>query len=279
MKLSISFIVSTLIGLLFSSPLLSQSQSLIKQSFVPATDEHDTIRFGLLVPPSYKDKVKNYPVIFYLHGLNGHYADWMAQEVAEFLILNSKNEVIPEHIVVFPDGGEGFWTNHYDGDPLLEDEIIKYLIPHIDQSYPTDKEKRLIMGWSAGGAGALYLFSKHPEYFKGVISLDGSNMPWEDFLSFQGNRPSIVKDSNYYYENCSPNKWIAENRDIILEKQDTSLLLAAAFLAPYQQDFLTVLKEEGIPFYYKESTCDHEFGCVFSDIGQDLLIFLSRSLE
>ena len=279
MKLCNNLFFCTVIGVFLSSSLMSQDQSMIRDIVIPATNEHDTIKFGLMVPPSYKESGRKYPVIYYLHGLNGYYSDWNAQEVAEFLTLYMKDEVITECIVVFPDGGEGFWCNHYDEDPLLEDEIIKFLIPYIDQNYSTDMGNRLIMGWSAGGFGAMFLFSKHSTLFKAVFSLDVPIVTWEDFVNFQGTRPKIVNNSEYYYEHCSPNEWMARNRNVILEKKDTAIFIAAAMLAPFHQDFLSILKEEEIPFHYREIACDHEFNCVFSESGDDLLIFLSKSLE
>ncbi|MGD9329354.1 MAG: alpha/beta hydrolase-fold protein [Cyclobacteriaceae bacterium] len=279
MKFFSYLIACAIFGMLMPNFLMSQDQSLIKKHIIPATNDHDTIRFGLMIPPSYNENGRNYPVLYYLHGLNGHYADWKAQKVAEFCTINMKDEVIPEYLVVFPDGGEGFWCNHYDGDPLLEDEIIKYLIPYIDQNYPTDQGERLIMGWSAGGAGTMVLFSKHPKLFKGAFSLDASIMGPEDFQQFQGQRPDIFNSSDYYYEYCSPNEWMSRNREMILEKQDTALFITAAFLAPYHQDLLSILKAEGIPFYYKELACEHQFDCVFQGTSNDLLSFLSKSFE
>jgi enterochelin esterase-like enzyme len=164
---------------------------------------------------------------------------------------------------------------------LLEDEIIKYLIPYIDQNYSTAEGKRLILGWSAGGFGAMFLFSKHSSLFKAVFSLDSPILTWEDFVNFQGTRPAIVNNSEYYYEHCSPNEWMVRNRNVILEKKDTAIFITAGagMLAPFHQDFLSILKEEEIPIHYREIACDHEFNCVFSESSDDLLIFLSKSLE
>jgi enterochelin esterase-like enzyme len=272
-------VACTFMGVLLSNSLMSQDHFQIKDCIIPATSEHDTIRFGILLPQSYSTSDKVYPVIYHLHGLNSHYTNWQAQKVADFFSTNSEVGFLPECILVFPDGGEGFWCNHYDGDPLIENEIIQFLIPHIDHNYPTDKNKRMIMGWSAGGAGAVYLFSKHPKLFKTAISFDGTIVTWDDFMYFQGKRPEIVNNSDYYYEFCSPDKWVSRNRNTILEKQDTALFLTAAFLAPYHKNFFSILENEGIPFYYRKLTCDHEFGCVFDGINEDLLLFLSRSLK
>ena len=279
MKFSIGLISSLVFELFWSTTLLAQDQTLIRHCVIPETSEHDTIEFGLMLPPSYKNNDQSYPVIYYLHGLNGSYSDWKAQRVAEFFSRHSLDGDIPECILIFPDGEEGFWCDHYDGDPLLEKEIIEFLIPFITQNYSVDTTKRLIMGWSAGGFGAMYFFAKHPELFKAVISLDGPIISWEEFVSFQGEKPQIINNSEYYYKFASPNEWIVRNKNIVREKPDTSIFLAASFFKEYHQNFLSILKDQEIPFKYKELNCNHEFGCVFSQTSNDLLFFLSKTLE
>lgn len=279
MKHSLGFISFLAFVLFRSSIILAQDNSLIKQHFISETIEQDRIEYGIMLPPSYKNNGQSYPVIYHLHGLTGHYSDWTSESVAEFYNGLFLNGTIPECILVFPDGEEGFWCNHYDGDPLLDKELVEYLIPFVDSHYSVDTDKRLIMGWSAGGAGALTIFSKYPGLFKASISLDGSIMSWEEFQSFQGTQPDIVNNSDYYYQNGSPNEWVVTNTSIITEKQDTAFFLAAAFLAQSHQKFLSILKEQGIPFKYTESGCNHEFDCVFSEAREDLISFLKMILE
>ena len=279
MKLSISLISCLVFELFCYSSLFAQDQNLIRHCLIPETNEHDTIKFGVMLPQSYMNNDKSYPVIYYLHGLNGSYSGWQAQKVVEFFRGHSSDGDIPECILVFPDGREGFWCDHYDHDPLLEKEIIELLIPYIDKNYLVDESRRLIMGWSAGGVGAMNFFSKHPGLFKAAISLDGSITTWEEFVSFQGERPKIFNNSDYYYKYGSPNEWIVSNKNKIKAKQDTAIFLAAALFAESHQNFLSNLKDQGIPFKYKELDCNHEFSCVFSKIRNDLLTFLSRILE
>lgn len=273
---SIFYLVSEIF---MSSTLLAQNQTLVRRSVIPETNEHSTIEFGVMLPPSYKNDSQSYPVIYYLHGLNGSYSGWQEQMIAEFFSRNSRDKNIPDCILIFPNGKEGFWFDHYDQDPLLEKEIIESLIPYIDQNYRVDTGARLLMGWSSGGVGAITLFSKHPELFKAAISLDGAIISWEEFVHFQGEKPEIVNNSNYYYEYCSPNERIVHNKNLIKVKQDTTLLLVASFFAQSHQNFLSILEDHDIPFKYKELNCNHDFGCVFSEISNELLSFLSRILN
>lgn len=279
MKFSTDLIRCLFFGLFWSTLLSCQDHTSIRHILIPATSEHGTIDYGVMLPPSYKNNGQLYPVIYYLHGLNGSYSGWDAQMVAEFFTKYSQTGDIPESILIFPEGEEGFWFNHYDRDPLLEEEIIKILIPHIDDSYPADPRNRLIMGWSSGGVGAISLFSRHPGLFKAAVSLDGAILSWEEFVHFQGNRPKIVNNSDYYYENCSPHEWIVRNTNLIKNRQDTTLFLAASLFAGSHQNFIEILSDQGIPFKYKELSCNHDFSCVFSEISDELLSFLSGILD
>lgn len=278
MKLSFGLVFYLVFELFCHSNLFAQDHDLIMNGQIPETNEHNEIRFGILLPPSYNNE-KIYPVIYYLHGLNGSYSGRQEQNTAEFFKTHSSNGDIPECIIVFPDGKEGFWCDHFDKNPLLEKEIFEFLIPFINQNYSVDTTKNLIMGWSSGGVGAMYFFAKHPELFKAVISLDGAIISWEEFVSFQGVKTQIIHNSEYYYEFASPNKWIVRNKNMVIEKSDTSIFLVASLFKESHQYFLSILKDQEIPFKYKELNCNHEFGCVFSQTSNDLLFFLSKTFE
>lgn len=279
MKASNSFVVGLILMNIFGHSVHSQDQTIIHHTLIPATDIHDSIRFGIMLPINYNEKDVPYPTLYYLHGLNGSYSGWQSQKFAKFIKSNSEKGSFPECIVVIPDGGEGFWCNHYDQDPLLEDEIINVLIPYIDQNYSTDVGKRIIIGWSAGGMGAMILYAKHPRLFKASISLDGSIINWDDFLNFQGNRTEIIGNEAYYYENCSPHDWAAKNMHSINAKEDTSIFLAAGFFATQTKKYISILERQNTSFLYLELECGHEFNCVLDEVEEGLLEFLSNALQ
>jgi len=258
--------------------ICAQESDLLKECTIPATDNHGTIKFGIVVPPSYENSPGSYPVIYYMHGLNGYYAGPRAEWLASFFHTQFTEGRLPECILVFPDGGEGFWCDHYDGDPMLETEIVNYLIPHMDKNYRTIPSKRLTMGYSAGGMGAVSFYVKHPELFAAAISLDGSIVTWEEFLYFQGNRPEIFENADYYYE-YSPFKWVELNRKALTQNPDTSIFLSAGFLVDPNKEFLSLLEAEEIPARFVEFGYDHEFGYVFSESQEELLKFLAKKLK
>lgn len=279
MKLSTLLILALFTQLLQPIALLSQESGLISHAVMPSWKETDSIRFGLMLPPSYEDEDQNFPVVYYLHGLHGHYADWKSEQVAAFFKSHAAREDFPECILVFPDGKEGFWCDHFDGDPLIETEFIEYLIPYIDRNYHTDPTRRLIMGWSAGGLAVNLFYSKHPELFKGAINLDGPSFNWDDFLMLQGERPEITGNQEYYSRHIYPVDWVALNREMLKSKQDTSIILFAGHLSLQYEHFPLMLKDQEIPFIYRKLNCNHDFGCIFPAARDELVSFISRSLR
>ncbi len=267
------------LGLVFTASLCAQDSHLIKQSVIPSTDEHGTIKFGVMVPPSYESDSRSYPMICYMHGMNRDYAGPRAQWIASFFDKQFKEAQLSEFIMVFIDGGEGYWMDHYDGAPLLETEIVNYLIPELDKNYRTNPLKRLTMGYSLGGNGAMYFYTKHPELFAGAISLDGAIMRYEDYLSRTGGRPDIISDSDYFYEYGSPYEWVKRNHKALIEKPDTSILLTAGFVIDANKEFLSVLEDSQIPAKFIEFGNDHEFGYVFSESQEELLKFITQKLD
>lgn len=279
MKYFMALIFCLFLGITNIIPLCAQEPDLLQANLIPATDNHGTIRFGILLPPSYEDNSLAFPVIYYMHGANQYYLAPRAKWIASFFNKQFTEGLLPEFIMVFIDGGEGWWMDHDDGDPLLEREIVNHLIPHVDQNYRTIPSKRLTMGYSMGGNGAVFFYTKHPELFAAAISLDGGIVTYEDYLNRTGGRPDIVRDEDYFLVYGSPYGWIKKNRKALVEKEDTSILLTAGFLIDANKEFFSVLEDQEIPAKLFEFGYDHEFGYVFSQSQKELLKFLSKRLN
>jgi S-formylglutathione hydrolase FrmB len=127
--------------------------------------------YQVLLPPDYDQTKKHYPVIYLLHGLTGHYSDWLS---------NSKLSQYAEQyslIIVTPEGNDSWYTNSaIDPKQRYEDYIIKELIPTIDSRYRTiaERDARAIVGLSMGGYGAIKLGLKYPALFRFVGSFSGA---------------------------------------------------------------------------------------------------------
>jgi len=130
------------------------------------------LKFAILLPPSYQtDTKRRYPVLYFLHGMNGNEHEFERRGVAAAVNKMRDEGKIGEMIIVSPAGDNSFYLNAKNG-PQYEDAIIKDLIPYIEKTYRTvgTTAGRSIQGLSMGGWGALYLAFKHPEMFSSVTA-------------------------------------------------------------------------------------------------------------
>jgi len=131
------------------------------------------VSYLIYLPPSYdKDSSRRFPVVYWLHGLNGNQragATFIGQMVP--VVAAGK---MPEMIAVLVNGmKDSFYNDSPDGKWPIESVIIKELIPHIDQTYRTlaRREDRAVEGYSMGGYGAAHLGFKYPELF-GIVGVN-----------------------------------------------------------------------------------------------------------
>jgi enterochelin esterase family protein len=130
------------------------------------------LKFAIHLPPSYdRDAKKRYPVLYFLHGMNGNEGEYQRRGVAAAVEKLRGEGKIGEFIVVAPAGGNSFYLNTKSG-LRYEDAIIKDLIPHVEKTYRAlgAPASRAIQGLSMGGYGALLLAFKHPEMFSSVTA-------------------------------------------------------------------------------------------------------------
>lgn len=131
------------------------------------------LKYAVMLPPSYKsDAKRRYPVLYFLHGMNGNEGEFERRGVAAKVAAMRAQGLIGEFIIVAVDGGRSsFYLNSKSG-VRYEDAIIQDLIPHIEKTYRAagTREGRAIQGISMGGWGALMLAFRHPEMFSSVTT-------------------------------------------------------------------------------------------------------------
>src|SRR5215510_909225 len=130
------------------------------------------LKFAIVLPPSYsQDNKRKYPVLYFLHGMNGNEREFERRGVATAINKLREEGKIGEFIIVSPAGENSFYLNAKNG-PRYEDAIIQDLIPYIEKNYRAvgTPAGRSIQGISMGGWGALYLAFKHPEMFSTVTA-------------------------------------------------------------------------------------------------------------
>ena len=127
---------------------------------------------SVIIKPQNYNPIKNYPVVYLLHGYSDNYAQWVTA-VSEIKTLSTQYQFI----IICPDGGYSSWYFDSPIDPecQFESYITSDLVRYIDTHYSTiaDRSHRAITGLSMGGHGALFLAIRHKNLFAQAGSMSG----------------------------------------------------------------------------------------------------------
>ena len=130
--------------------------------------------YNALLPVSYAESNKRYPVLYLLHGLFGRYDDWLTRtNLAEYAAHF-------DVIIITPEGHDGWYTDRAGvATDKYESYFIREIIPDVDARFRTIKDRRArgVAGLSMGGYGALKYGLKHPEQFAFAASISGALDP------------------------------------------------------------------------------------------------------
>ena len=131
--------------------------------------------FSVFLPPSYGKGSRKYPVVYFLHGLFNDDTSWTVDSHGDIPTevddLMSRG-VLPEMILVHPDGGRSFYTDYRDGSLLYEKLVVDEIPRYVEAKYRVEPgpQNRAIAGTSMGGYGALKIAMKHPGQFAAVAA-------------------------------------------------------------------------------------------------------------
>jgi endo-1,4-beta-xylanase len=197
----------------------------------PAGTHYRTIKSGLAggevsfliyLPPDYEAQAnRRYPVVYWLHGVNGGQTSGM-NFVKQLDIALRTGRGAPAMIVVMVNGmRDSFYCDSPDGKWPIESIIVKELIPHIDRSFRTiaEREARGVEGFSMGGYGAAHLAFKYPDLF-GIAGIMAGGFTDTDNLS-QRMAPTYLKmfgSDKAYFEANDPFTLVRKNADAIRGK-------------------------------------------------------------
>jgi putative tributyrin esterase len=152
-----------------------------------------TLPYNVVLPADYRvSRNTRYPVLYLLHGLTGHYSDWLTRSnVADYA---SKYRLI----VVMPEGNNSWYTDSATApSEKYESYFIKELMPDVEKRFRTIESRygRGVAGLSMGGYGALKLGLKYPATFAFAGSMSGALRPasWteEELKDFKPIRDSV----------------------------------------------------------------------------------------
>jgi putative tributyrin esterase len=135
-----------------------------------------------------------YHTFYLLHGLSDDHTIWLRRTRIEMYLAGKPL------IVVMPDGGRGFYTDHENG-PKYAQHIGIELPEMIEKTFPAKSTRafRHIGGLSMGGYGALRIGLGFPDRFSSINSHSGALMfghhPEEtpERILMVGNKPAGSK--------------------------------------------------------------------------------------
>jgi len=131
-----------------------------------------TLPYNVILPPGYRaSATTRYPVLYLLHGWDGHYTDWLTRtNVADYAAQYRM-------IIVLPEGNNSWYVDGATGvNDKYESYILKELMPDVDTRYRTIQSRygRAVAGLSMGGYGAIKLGLKYPATFAFAGSVSGA---------------------------------------------------------------------------------------------------------
>jgi len=222
-----------------------------------------TLPYNVILPSDYNTSTTTrYPVLYLLHGLTGHYNDWvqrtnLADYTADYRM-----------IVVTPEGNDSWYID--SANARYESYILNELIPDVQQRYRTIEARygRSIAGLSMGGYGAIKFGLKSPSTFVFAASMSGAfgvtrftdkEVPelWKESLKLFGAvgsetrlandlfeilgkiTPARINSLPYFYFDCGT--------------EDVPLIF------PYNRELAAVLFEKKIPHEFRQMPGDHSW--------------------
>lgn len=243
-----------------------------------------TLPYNVILPPDYDTaRATRYPVLYLLHGLTGHYSDWVTKTniagyAAEYRL-----------IVVMPEGNDGWYSDSsIVATDKYETYILQELLPDVQQRYRTIEARygRAIAGLSMGGYGAIKFGLKSPQTFFFAASMSGAfgitrfseqEVPasWRESLKLFGPVGSETRKANDLFEIVGklPAERVASLPFFYFDcgTEDSPLIF------PYNRELAVLMSEKKIPHEYRELPGDHSWGYWDSQV-QEILRIAARKI-
>lgn len=229
---------------------------------------NSTLPYSVALPTDYETSgTTRYPVLYLLHGLTGHYNDWLSRtNLADYAAQYRL-------IVVTPEGNDSWYIDSATSpSEKYESYILKELIPDVQQRYRTIEARygRAIAGLSMGGYGALKFGLKAPATFVFAGSMSGAfgitrfsekdvgSAGWQTSLKLFGEVDSDTRKQNDLFELI---KQMPANRIAGLPffyfdcgTEDSPLIF------PYNGELAGLMAQKKIAHEYRQLPGDHSWG-------------------
>jgi putative tributyrin esterase len=261
--LSLALVVSAL----FATNTPGQPRQRVETVQFPSTLVGKTLPYNVILPRDYEtSRTSRYPVLYLLHGLFGHYTDWITK-------TNVADYASPYRmIVVMPEGNNGWYADSATVPAdKYESYILKELIPHVQKRYRTIEARygRAVAGLSMGGYGALKFGLKSPDTFVFAGSMSGALAApaWteDDLKGMKTIRDSVFSVFGPVGSDTRKTNDISQIVRDLPSGRLSSLPYfyldcgTEDFMIRFNQEFAGLLGEKKIPHEYRELPGDHDW--------------------
>ena len=177
MKVPLIPLIIVFLLIFLTESIYSQGTRIETSFFSSALDT--TRMVDVYLPEGYNqdDTGTRYPVVYFLHGWGTNHNDYPQMSSTWASLIS--DSIIHPVILVKPDSyvepWQGCWYTNSEMYGLFEDYIAYDLTTYVDSNYNTiaNVNKRIIIGHSMGGYGAVRMGFKHPDIFGVIISHSG----------------------------------------------------------------------------------------------------------
>ncbi len=267
--------------LVAAAPASAQLQGRVEQHSFVGPVLGDTVYFNIYLPPGYDTSTELYPVIYYLHGLDGTQGGQSNTVVPQSFESARAAGVIGPVIIVFANGYlDAFWADSFDGAKPAETDVIQQLIPHVDANFRTAGTggTRAVIGFSMGGFGAPKFYAKFPQHFAACVTYDGALSDWDDVVALRPDLAAAIFGNNQaYFQQYSPWYWAAVNAPVLALRDD--LRMVVALNVQWNTQYRNFLGSLGISADYVTTGCPHAMPCMLAAEGLNSAAFIAARLD
>lgn len=219
------------------------------------------VNYSIYLPDGYDSDSRSYPVLYLLHGSGDDHTGWSQQGEVKYIadkeIAEGRASAM---IIVMPDAGQSWYLNRDDGSVNYENMFFEELIPHIESTYRTMKQKefRAIAGLSMGGYGSLLYAMHRPDLFSSCFGMSSAVWTEEEMIERTRNNPDWVEQ---LYGRRMPNDHWRRNSiiDLATNMPDEQKGKVRIWIDCGDEDFLfkgnamlhITMREKNIPHEYR----------------------------
>jgi uncharacterized protein (TIGR03382 family) len=228
------------------------------------------IGFNIYTPPG--TATDRYPVIYFLHGVNGNEGT-MVVKVVSWVSSRVAAGMMRPTILVFANGAvNSAYADAKDGSRRIETSVLDELVPYVDAHYPTNacREQRAISGFSMGGNGALLYAFKRPELFASVVAYAGAVIDWAELTAQHPETATCMfGDDSTYYDKYTPWTWLETNAATLHTSPRIRMVVGDQDSLQADDEKMDAhLTDLGIPHDFElVAGCKHDHTCLWTTAG------------